>query len=393
MNILLLAPQPFYEERGTPIAVKWVAENMAAAGHAVDLLVFPFGQELSIPGVRLIRCARPPGVKRVGIGFSPQKLLCDVTLVRAARRLLREKKYDVIHACEESIFPALWLARRAGIPLVYDMDSSMADQLMEKWGWLRAFRWLLEGFEKRAMRGADLILPVCQSLAEKVRAFAPGKPFTLLHDQAMQFPAVPAGTEDLRSALGLKGPLVLYVGNLEHYQGIDLLLEGFVVAAGENKAATLVIVGGSARDVETYRARVNALGLAGRVHLLGPRPLNRLSYYLEQADILVSPRLRGVNTPMKVYSYLLAGKAVVATRIVSHTQVMDDTFSCLVEADANALGTALLALMNDPDRRARLGAAAALIAQERHSSAAYRTALLSAYKKIPRKASGSSLDI
>ncbi len=387
MKILLLAPQPFYEERGTPIAVKWVAENLAAAGHAVDLLVFPFGQDIVIPGVRVIRCDRPAGVKRVGIGFSPQKILCDVKLVQAARRLLKENRYDVIHACEEAVFPALWLARRAKVPLVYDMDSSMADQLMEKWSWLRLFRWLLEGFENLAIRGADLVLPVCRSLAEKVQAAVPGKPFAILHDQAMQFPAVPAGTDDLRAALGVRETMILYVGNLEHYQGIDLLLDGFALAARENREVSLVIVGGAAKDVESYRAKAAALGLADRVHLVGPRPLNRLQYYLEQADILVSPRLRGVNTPMKVYSYLLAGKAVVATRIVSHTQVMDDAFTCLVEPTPQAMGDALAELARDPARRAALGVAAASIARARHTEPAYRATLLAAYQPLKKRAS------
>ena len=381
MKILLLAPQPFYEERGTPIAVKWVAENLALAGHAVDLVVFPFGQDITIPGVRVIRCRRPAAVKKVGIGFSPQKVLCDVQLVATARQLLRENRYDVIHACEEAIFPARLIARRRGLPLVYDMDSSMADQLMEKWSWLRLFRWVLEGFEKWAVRGSALVLPVCRSLANKVQAFAPGKPFSILHDQAMQFPPVPADTENLRATLGIQGPLLLYVGNLEHYQGINLLLDGMAAARGCPEAR-LVIIGGAARDVATAQARVNELGLAGRVHLLGPRPLNRLQYYLEQADILVSPRLRGVNTPMKVYSYLLAGRAVVATRIESHTQVMDETFSCLVEPEAAALGKAIEELVRDPPRRARLGEAAARVARERHSPEAYRRTLLDAYAKL-----------
>jgi glycosyltransferase involved in cell wall biosynthesis len=382
MNILLLAPHPFYEERGTPIADKWVAEALAGAGHRVDMLVFPFGREVDIPGVRVLRCARPWGVQRVGIGFSPQKLLCDVTLISAARRLLRENSYHVIHACEESVFPALWLARRARLPVVYDMDSSMADQLMEKWGWLKLFRWLLEGFEAQAVRRSDLILPVCRSLADKVQAFSPGKTMAILHDQAMHFPPVPPGTENLRATLGLTGPLVLYVGNLEHYQGVDLLVDGFAAVAEQVKDAALVIVGGAEKDVAKARARASGLGLEKRIHLLGPRPLNRLQYYLEQADVLVSPRLRGVNTPMKIYSYLLAGRAVVATRIESHTQVMDETICALVEPEAAALGRVLGELMRDPERRARLGEAAARRARERHSVEAYRATLLGAYARL-----------
>ncbi len=382
MNILLLAPHPFYEERGTPIADKWVAEALAGAGHTVDMLVFPFGRDVNIPGVRVLRCARPWGVQRVGIGFSPQKLLCDMTLISAARRLLRENTYHVIHACEESVFPALWLAGRTRLPVVYDMDSSMADQLMEKWGWLKLFRWLLEGFEAQAVRRSDLILPVCRSLADKVQAFAPGKAMAILHDQAMHFPPVPPDTENLRATLGLTGPLVLYVGNLEHYQGVDLLVDGFAAVAEQVKDAALVIVGGAEKDVAKARARASGLGLEKRIHLLGPRPLNRLQYYLEQADVLVSPRLRGVNTPMKIYSYLLAGRAVVATRIESHTQVMDESVCALVDPEPAALGRVLGELMRDPARRARLGEAAVRRARERHSAEAYRATLLGAYARL-----------
>ena len=382
MNILLLAPQPFYVERGTPIAVKWVAENLAAAGHAVDLVVFPFGETIEIPGVRIVRAEKPWGVARVGIGFSPQKLLCDVMLIRAARGLLRQNTYHVVHACEEAVFPALWLARRHRLPLVYDMDSSMADQLMEKWGWLKAVRWPLESFEKCAVRGADLVLPVCRSLADKVQTFAAGKNFAILHDQAMQFPPVPADTEPLRRTLGITGPMLLYVGNLEHYQGVGLLMDAFARIASQQPDAALVIIGGSPRDVEACRAKAAALGLSSRIHLLGPRPLHRLQYYLEQADVLVSPRLRGVNTPMKIYSYLLAGRAVVATRIESHTQVMDDSFACLVEPEPAAMGRVLGELMRDPDRRARLGVAAAAVARERQSAEAYRQTLLAAYATL-----------
>ncbi len=377
MNVLLLAPQPFFEERGTPIAVKWVAENLAAEGHAVDLLTFPFGRDVEIPGVRILRADRPFGVRRVPIGFSFAKVRCDAHLYRAARRLLRETRYDVIHACEEAVFFACPLARRARAKLVYDMDSSMADQMMEKWRWLRAFRLFLEGAERFALRRADVVLPVCQALADKAHRLAPGARTVLLRDMAIETPPVPPETDDLRRAFGIAGTLALYVGNLEHYQGIDLLLDGFAAARAPDLA--LVIIGGREDDIARYRARAAELGLSDRVHFAGPRPLDRLMYYLEQADILVSPRLRGVNTPMKVYSYLLAGRALIATNIESHAQALDDTCARLVAPEPEAFAVALRELAAAPEERARLGAAARARAHARHSRDAYRGALREAY--------------
>jgi glycosyltransferase involved in cell wall biosynthesis len=380
MNVLLLAPQPFYDERGTPIAVKWVAENLADAGHAVDLLTFPFGRDVEIPGVRILRAARPAGVRKVPIGFSFAKVRCDVHLFLAARRLMREKRYDVIHACEEAVFLAIPLARRSRAKLIYDMDSSMADQMMEKWRWLRVFRPALEAAERYALRRADLVLPVCQALADKATRLAPSVKTVLLRDMAMTFPPVAPETDNLRDAFRIDGLLALYVGNLEHYQGINLLLDGF--AAANAPDLSLVIIGGRAEDVAAYRERAARMGLSNRVHFAGPRPLDRLAYYLEQADILVSPRLRGVNTPMKVYSYMLSGRAIIATNIDSHTQVLDSTCARLVAPEPAALGAALRELAAAPDERARLGAAARSRAQARHSLDAYRASLLYAYSLV-----------
>ncbi|MDP2248693.1 MAG: hypothetical protein Q8J65_11215, partial [Nitrosomonadales bacterium] len=107
MKLLFLAPQPFYTERGTPIAVKLAVTALCHQGHEVDLLIYHEGDDIDIPGMRLIRAGRPPGVDQVPIGFSIKKLLCDAWLMVAAFRLLRGGGYEVVHAVEESIFIAI----------------------------------------------------------------------------------------------------------------------------------------------------------------------------------------------------------------------------------------------------------------------------------------------
>ena len=117
----------------------------------------------------------------------------------------------------------------------------------------------------------------------------------------------------LKSAYNIAGPLLMYVGNLERYQGIDLLLDSFKLTLAHAAEARLVIIGGASEHITRYRQRARQLGVDMCVYFVGKRPVEDLAYYLAQADILVSPRIQGDNTPMKLYSYLDSGKALLAT--------------------------------------------------------------------------------
>jgi glycosyltransferase involved in cell wall biosynthesis len=134
--------------------------------------------------------------------------------------------------------------------------------------------------------------------------------------------------------------------------------------------------------VAAYRARADALGIGTVATFVGARPLEDLGAYLAQADVLVSPRCSGHNTPMKLYSYLAAGKAVLATRIRSHTQVLSDDCALLVEPTAAALAGGFDALLRSPALRARLGQAARHLAATRYSVAQFRKSVASAYRRL-----------
>jgi glycosyltransferase involved in cell wall biosynthesis len=380
MKILIVAPHPFYQERGTPIAVRLVAETLCELGHEVDLLVYHEGTDISASGLRLFRAGRPPGVGAVPIGISWQKLVCDVWLVRRMISLTRARDYDVIHATEEAVFPAALLSSVLKKKLVYDMDSSLSDQTTTKWKVFRPLRPLLERIENRVVRRADLILPVCEDLAERVRPAARDGAVHVLPDVPVGGSAADASVDDLRAVVRAGSVLCLYVGNLEAYQGIDLLLDG--LAACREQRVELIVIGGEALHIEASRSRATSLGIEGRVHFLGPRPIDQLPSYLKQADILVSPRATGQNTPMKVYSYMNAGRAILATRIRSHTQVLDDESAVLVEPTPAGLAAGLERLAADPGVRGRLGSAAREKVERDYSITAYRTRLRTAYESL-----------
>lgn len=385
MRVLFLAPQPFFEERGTPLAVDRVLRELSALGHTIDAVVYHLGENVRYPGVRIHRSPRVPFVTHVRPGFSFKKLLCDVMLLVTVVRLARRHRYDVVHAVEESVFVALALRWLHGLPYVYDMDSSLSDQMREQHPVIAPLLPLMRRVEGAAVRRAAAVVPVCDALADTIAPFGP-RHLVILPDVSLLDDTPASEVEDLRtSGTSL---LAMYVGNLEPYQGIDLLIDSFAIVARQNPAVDLVVIGGARPDIERYAGRCRALGIAERVRFCGPRPVARLGAYLAQADILVSPRIRGTNTPMKVYSYLHSGRAVVATRLFTHTQVMDDDVAMLAEPTPEAFASAILALAADAGLRARLGEAATTMIEARHSQREFQSRLRGLYAWLEKAVGG-----
>lgn len=380
MRILVIAPQPFYQERGTPIATRLLVEALQAAGHDVDVLTYHVGEDPKLAGVRVFRAPAVPFVRDVPIGFSLRKVLCDLALLWRLATLTRRHRYDVLHAVEEAVFLSL-LVRGLGSRVVYDMDSSLPEQLLGKYGALRALDGMLRRVERFAIDRSDLVMAVCEDLAARARAYATDTPVDVVEDVSLLGDDQAGGeVESLRRELPDGALLALYVGNLEDYQGVDVMLEA--LATLPSAPVKFVAIGGNASSVAAYRARAAALGVGEAAVFLGPRPLRQLGAYLEQADILVSPRLKGHNTPMKLYSYLAAGKPVLATRIRSHTQVLSDDTALLVEPSAAALAAGLDALLRSPALREQLGLAARRLAASRYSLTQFRASVANAYQRL-----------
>ena len=131
MLILVLAPQPFFEPRGVPIAVFWRLRALSELGHEVDLLTFHVGQDVSIPEVVHHRTPNIRFIKTIKIGPSLTKLFLDVLLLIKAFRLLRKGRYDILVSTEEASFFGILLAKIFRVRHIYDMHSSLPDQLRD----------------------------------------------------------------------------------------------------------------------------------------------------------------------------------------------------------------------------------------------------------------------
>lgn len=373
-QVLMLAPQPFFTNRGTPINVRCLVESLVGLGYEVDLLVLPMGESLELPGVKIIRSPRLPGVNSIPIGPSWQKILLDVPFLFHALGLVIKKRYFVIHGIEEGGIVAALVALLSRTPYVFDMDSSMPEQL-EASGFLRSplLLKLFRAIENFSMRRALAILTVCAALSEKARQIASDVPIHQIEDIPLESSTVI--DERLlarwRKEWGLSGKrILLYTGNLESYQGIDLLLAGFRAFLQEGDSlrkrqeTLLLFVGGKTSDIEKYQAEAKRMGITEAVFFAGPRPNEEMGSVMALADLLVSSRSEGTNTPLKIYSYMATGKPILATAIFSHTQVLNEQNSFLFEPNPASLAAVLEQAFADSPTSQALRAAKAQAAKE-----------------------------
>lgn len=390
-RILFLAPQPFFQERGTPIAIDLALRTLEDDGHDIDLVTYPEGETLNHKRVRQYRVPRVPWVSNVPPGFSWKKLIYSFLMIFTVLRLTWSNRYDIVHAGEESCFIALLLRLVRRLPYIYDMDSSIAQQLVEKKPFLQPLTGLMEKMEGLAIRHTFAVVAVCPALVDLARKYG-AKRVLLLQDISLLDRCQPGSDiTDLRREMATEAVLLLYVGNLESYQGIDLLLDSFTLATAGGIKAALAIIGGRLQDVTLYQQKAQQLGIADVCRFFGSRPVNDIAAYLAQADILLSPRRTGNNTPMKIYTYLATGKALLATRIYSHTQVLDDSIACLVEPTPQGMAEGISRLCSDADLRRQLGTAAQRRAEERHSYHFYREQLITFYRQMMKEIKGEAL--
>jgi glycosyltransferase involved in cell wall biosynthesis len=375
LRILFLAPQPFFEVRGTPLAVLAMVRALVGLGHRVELLTYPQGEPVAEPGL-VHRRSLPLPVGRVRAGASLAKLLLDVPFLIEALRLLFTRRYDAVHAVEEAAHLIAPFARLRGVPLVVDVDSSIPEQLRDSGFATRGpLLWAALALERYALREAAAVVTVCTSLTSGVKRQAPAARVFQIEDPPLVDGSPPDAGEvaTLRASLALApDPVVLYTGNFEPYQGVALLVE----ASAGVPAAQFLFVGGEPGEVASLK------GKGGRCVFAGKRPPSELPLFLALADLVVSPRARGSNTPFKIYTYLASGKPLVATRIETHTQLLDDRLAILVEPTAEGLAQGIRLALSDPaEARSRAERGRALLERE-YSPARHAAKVAAAYASL-----------
>jgi glycosyltransferase involved in cell wall biosynthesis len=392
MKILMIAPEPFFQTRGTPFSIYHRLKALSRLGHEVDLLTYHLGEDAEFPGVRICRIPKVPFIRHVGIGPSFTKLPLDAVLFSKTVAFFARGDYDCVHTHEEAAVLGAILQKFFRVPHIYDMHSSLPQQFIN-YNFFKIFPGLflkmansIEGF---ILRNADAVIAICPHLKTiALEAGARGR-VDVIENVAL-IPPQGEVTEEavarLKKEYGVgKRLIALYTGTFEYNQGIEHIVESIPRVVKEVPDIVFLLVGGEKAQVRNIRALSRKLGVERYVRVPGKKAIEEMPAYMEACDLLLSFRKIGTNTPLKLYSYLWSGKPTVATNLPVHTQVLDNNVAELTEPTPEAFARGVITLARDRELRLKMGRDARRLAEQKYTYDIYLTKIRDLCSYVEKK--------
>ncbi len=361
MNILMIAPQPFFTYRGTPFSVYYRLLTLSELGHKVDLVTYHLGEDIILDGLTIYRSWKFPFVKNIKIGPSFIKIFVNIPLFFKVLLILikKRKEYKIIYVHEEAVMFGVLFKKLFKKKLIYDMHSSLPQQF-ENFNFCNfrliksIFRWI----EKKGISHSDFVITICEDFDKKAKEYGcsnteliPNTRFDII--SGIQFKKDVNKYSFVEQFLKKekkekKEKIIYYCGTFEDYQGIPMLLEAFKYVNKKVNNTKLLLIGGYNQQVEKMKKYAEELGISHLVLFTGMLDPNYVKKTLKRIDILTSPRDSGTNTPLKIYEYIASGIPIVATNIYSHTQLLNSDIAFLANPDHIDFARAILeCIQND----------------------------------------------
>lgn len=361
LRVLMIAPTPFFADRGCHVRILEEVRILTRLGHEVLVATYHHGRDL--PGVRTVRTPAIPWYRKLAPGPSVHKLYVDWLLVGTSLKAAAAFRPDVVHAhLHEGVFVGQFVRARTGAPLVADFQGSLSGEVADhaRGGVLKGLARLVFGpAESWLTRVPDRIVSSSTRFAEELGQRFPRAPrVSLLADAVDTERFRPGlGSAVLRTELGIPAGrrVVVFLGVLTRYQGVDHLLAAAKELLARRDDVHFLVMGYP--SVERYRAEAGARGIGGHVTFTGRIDYDRAGEYLGLGDIAVSAKLSTTEANGKLYNYMACGLPSVVFDSAVNREILGERGNYARFGDASALAAEIAALLDHPEERAARGQA------------------------------------
>jgi len=378
VRILMIIPQVFYSTRGTPISAYHRIRELISYGHEVEVLTYKLGAKPPDLDIPIYRSHGPHFASEIKAGPSQLKIWFDVLLFLNLIYRLMRRRYDALYAHEEGAFLARIVGGFFRTPYVYDMHSSLPRQIRD-WDFSRK-RWVVNLFgwvEKFSVRGARVVVAISPAVEQVALTVRPDAPVVVIVNH-YETPAAAAGFDSsaARSRHGISADtkLVVYTGSFVALQALDMLIASAPIVRGRIPDVRFLLVGGSPKEIDELSALAAKFNVADCFIFETNRPQYEMPGYMASADVLVSPRVAGINPPGKLVSYLASERPVVATNTLVHNQILDQSRAILTDPTPQQFAEGIITGLTDSKRGAQVVAGARTFLQTYCSAEARRSA-------------------
>lgn len=386
-NILSIAATPFFVDRGGHVHIYEQARALQKLGNKVTMVTYHIGDD--VPDFEIHRIINIPWYNKTDAGPSYQKLYLTLLLLYKSLQVAHQVKPDIIHAHG---WDAAWVAwsmwKLRGLPYIFDMQGSFSGEIAEHGysGKSGGFYQLLSHIEKTTLNASPVVVTssteICQQAYQR---------FGLTEDHLwpildgvdtdefspQKFPPEP----DLRTQLNLPEgkQIIVYMGLLKGYQGIDDMIEAarvLVYERGYTHAHFLVL---GFPDEDHYAAIAAQKGVADCMTFTGKVPYRETGRYMALADLAIAPKISMTEGDAKIYFYMAMGLPVVAYERPASLEILQDLGLYAKYHDPVDLARALHEALLQPDFLKQRGAANRQKAVDEYSWQAVARRIMDAY--------------
>lgn len=283
------------------------------------------------------------------------------------RRAFLEHRPDCLYERYNLFLPAgVWLKCRYGLPMLLEVNSPLYQERARYDGisLTRLARWS----ERYAWRGADYVLPVTRVLADMVAAEGVAE---------ARIRVIPNGINSERfgrtletcaakRALGLQGKVVLgFTGFVRDWHGLSSVIE--LIARDDARSARYLLVVGDGPARVSLEAQARDLGIADRLIFTGIVGRDEVARYVAAFDIALQPAVVAYASPLKLFEYLMLGRAIVAPAQPNIMEILSDGRNAVlfdpVQPGAMAAAIERVSLDTELRQRIAVGARATIAGQ------------------------------